>query len=152
MSNDRRGSGSSASTQPKSYSSTRYGLRGRLAECVNLYRRQARNIPNQVTTLIERLRQAERDVQSVGGRAFEGLRVLEIGPGQKLRQTKFFARRNDVVAIDIDELVQGGGLASYWRMLRANGPVRNFDPWYKAFDVKPGDALYIAPDQRVRIW
>lgn len=37
-------------------------------------------------------------------------------------------------------------------MYRANGPVRNFDPWYQAFDVKPGDALYLAPEQRVRIW
>jgi predicted metalloendopeptidase len=30
--------------------------------------------------------------------------------------------------------------------------VRNLDAWYKAFDVKPGDKLYLAPDQRVRIW
>jgi predicted metalloendopeptidase len=30
--------------------------------------------------------------------------------------------------------------------------VRNLDAWYEAFDVKPGDALYLAPDQRVRIW
>jgi putative endopeptidase len=30
--------------------------------------------------------------------------------------------------------------------------VRNLDAWYDAFDVKPGDALYLAPDQRVRIW
>jgi len=37
-------------------------------------------------------------------------------------------------------------------MYRANGPVRNFDPWYKAFDVKPGDALYLPPEKRVRIW
>ncbi|MBU8976027.1 M13 family metallopeptidase [Lysobacter sp. MMG2] len=37
-------------------------------------------------------------------------------------------------------------------MYRANGPVRNFDPWYQAFDVKPGDALYLPPEQRVRIW
>ena len=35
---------------------------------------------------------------------------------------------------------------------RANGPVRNFDAWYAAFDVKPGDALYLPPEQRVRIW
>ncbi|GAB3093062.1 M13 family metallopeptidase [Lysobacter terrae] len=35
---------------------------------------------------------------------------------------------------------------------RANGPLRNFDPWYQAFDVKPGDAMYVAPEQRVRIW
>ena len=30
--------------------------------------------------------------------------------------------------------------------------VRNSDAWYKAFDVKPGDKLYLAPDERVRIW
>ena len=37
-------------------------------------------------------------------------------------------------------------------MYRANGSVRNFDPWYAAFDVKPGDKLYLPPEQRVRIW
>jgi putative endopeptidase len=30
--------------------------------------------------------------------------------------------------------------------------VRNFDPWYQAFSVKPDDTLYLAPNQRVRIW
>ena len=35
---------------------------------------------------------------------------------------------------------------------RVNAIVRNFDPWYAAFDVKPGDKLYLAPKDRVRIW
>jgi predicted metalloendopeptidase len=35
---------------------------------------------------------------------------------------------------------------------RANGIVRNFDAWYDAFDVQPGDALYLAPEKRVKIW
>jgi endothelin-converting enzyme/putative endopeptidase len=30
--------------------------------------------------------------------------------------------------------------------------VRNLDAWYKAFDVKPGDKLYLPPEKRVRIW
>jgi putative endopeptidase len=30
--------------------------------------------------------------------------------------------------------------------------VRNLDPWYDAFDVKPGQALYLAPADRVRVW
>ncbi|TMM43106.1 M13 family metallopeptidase [Colwellia ponticola] len=34
---------------------------------------------------------------------------------------------------------------------RAQAP-RNHDAWYKAFDVKPGDALYLSEDERVRIW
>jgi putative endopeptidase len=35
---------------------------------------------------------------------------------------------------------------------RINGPLRNLDEWYKAFNVKPGDKLYLPPEQRVRIW
>jgi putative endopeptidase len=30
--------------------------------------------------------------------------------------------------------------------------VRNMDPWYGAFGVKPDDKLYLSPEQRVRIW
>ncbi|MDE1894205.1 MAG: M13 family metallopeptidase [Xanthomonadaceae bacterium] len=30
--------------------------------------------------------------------------------------------------------------------------VRNLDAWYPAFDVKPGQKLYLAPEQRVKIW
>ena len=30
--------------------------------------------------------------------------------------------------------------------------VRNFDAWYKAFNIQPTDKLYLAPDQRVHIW
>ncbi len=35
---------------------------------------------------------------------------------------------------------------------RTNGIVRNFDEWYKAFNVTPDDALYLPPEQRIRIW
>ena len=30
--------------------------------------------------------------------------------------------------------------------------VRNLDPWYDAFDVKPGQKLYLVPADRVRVW
>ncbi|HXQ15250.1 MAG TPA: M13-type metalloendopeptidase [Caulobacteraceae bacterium] len=35
---------------------------------------------------------------------------------------------------------------------RVDGTLRNVDAWYDAWNVKSGDALYLAPDQRVRIW
>ena len=35
---------------------------------------------------------------------------------------------------------------------RVNGVVRNHDAWYTAFGVQEGDALYLPPDERVRIW
>jgi predicted metalloendopeptidase len=30
--------------------------------------------------------------------------------------------------------------------------VRNLDAWYAAFSVKPGQALYLSPQDRVRMW
>jgi putative endopeptidase len=35
---------------------------------------------------------------------------------------------------------------------RANGAVRNVPEFYEAFDVKEGDALYLPPEERVKIW
>ena len=35
---------------------------------------------------------------------------------------------------------------------RINGPARNMDAWYEAFNVQPGDALYLPPEERVTIW
>ncbi len=37
-------------------------------------------------------------------------------------------------------------------MFRAFAPLTNIDAWYDAFDVKPGDKLYRAPEDRVKIW
>ena len=36
--------------------------------------------------------------------------------------------------------------------IRALAPLRNVDAWYAAFGVKEGDANYIRPEERVRIW
>ena len=30
--------------------------------------------------------------------------------------------------------------------------VRNIDAWYQAFDVQPGETLYLTPKERVRVW
>jgi len=35
---------------------------------------------------------------------------------------------------------------------RVNGVVRNFDPWYAAFSIRPKDKLYLRPEERVRLW
>jgi putative endopeptidase len=35
---------------------------------------------------------------------------------------------------------------------RVNGVVRNDANWYAAFNIKPGDKLYLAPDKRVPVW
>lgn len=35
---------------------------------------------------------------------------------------------------------------------RCNGVVRNLDEFHSTYNVQPGDALYLAPEERVRIW
>ncbi len=39
-----------------------------------------------------------------------------------------------------------------FRKYRVNGVVPNLDDWYEAFGIKKGDALYIPPEARARIW
>jgi len=36
--------------------------------------------------------------------------------------------------------------------IRGYVPLQNVDAFYKAFNIKPGDGMYIAPDKRVKIW
>lgn len=47
------------------------------------------------------------------------------------------------------QLVRGPHSPPYFRV---NGVVRNFDEWYEAFGVTEDDALYIPPEERIRIW
>lgn len=35
---------------------------------------------------------------------------------------------------------------------RSNGPLTNFDPFYEAFNIRPGDQLYQPTSERIRIW
>ncbi len=37
-------------------------------------------------------------------------------------------------------------------MVRAYQPLRNMDDFHRAFDIKQGDKMYLAPGQRVKIW
>jgi len=37
-------------------------------------------------------------------------------------------------------------------MWRVNGPLMNFTPFYKAFEVQPGDKNYMPEEERIKIW
>ncbi|AVR95873.1 M13 family metallopeptidase [Pseudoduganella armeniaca] len=47
-----------------------------------------------------------------------------------------------------NEIATDGHAPAQWRTYT----VRNLDAWYRAFDVQPGQALYLPPAQRVRVW
>lgn len=73
---------------------------------------------------------------------FTGLQRVFLGRAQarRFKQTEEALRR---------QLVQGPHSPHAYRV---NGLFRNVDAWYEAFDVQPGEALYVAPEARVRIW
>ena len=35
---------------------------------------------------------------------------------------------------------------------RVNQALKNIDAFYEAFNVQPGDPMYIAPEERVVVW
>ena len=37
-------------------------------------------------------------------------------------------------------------------LLRVNQALKNIDPFYKAFNIRPTDKMYIAPKDRVVVW
>ena len=67
---------------------------------------------------------------------------------------RFFMGRAQVNKVAFREaelrkaVISGVHSPSKWR----TWSVRNHDAWYDAFDVKPGDKLYLAPADRVKIW
>ena len=73
---------------------------------------------------------------------FTGDQRVYLGWAQVWRQKS----RDDAVR---QQVVSDPHSPAYYRV---NGTIRNQDGWYKAFDVAPGDKLYVAPEDRVRIW
>jgi len=73
---------------------------------------------------------------------FTGLQRVFLGWGQ-VWQTK---ARDELMALRIH--TDPHSPAEF----RCNGVVRNLPTFYQAFDVQPGDALYLAPEDRVKIW
>jgi putative endopeptidase len=84
---------------------------------------------------------------SLGGKpapvlqGFNGEQQFFIGYAQSWR-TKF---REPLLRLVV---VSDGHAPDHYRALT----VRNLDAWYTAFDVRPGQALYLAPKDRVRVW
>jgi len=73
---------------------------------------------------------------------FTGEQRVFIGYGQSwLEKTREEALRN-LVAIDPHSPAK----------FRVNGVVRNIPEFYTAFNIKPTDSLYLAPEKRVKIW
>jgi putative endopeptidase len=73
---------------------------------------------------------------------FTGVQRVFIGYGQNWRNKYRDERLRELIQTDPHSP----------SMYRANGAVSNVPEFYEAFDVHEGDALYLAPEERVKIW
>jgi putative endopeptidase len=73
---------------------------------------------------------------------FTGVQRVFLGYGQVWRNKYRDERLRQLIATDPHSP----------SMYRANGAVRNVPEFYEAFDVQEDDALYLTPEERVKIW
>lgn len=65
--------------------------------------------------------EASARVQAQFGFSVSGRRILDVGPGQFLVQSRYFARTNEVVGIDTEIIAQDLTVRSFFEMIRFNG-------------------------------
>jgi SAM-dependent methyltransferase len=104
----------------KSYSSRSYGLRERLEEAWNLYRTHTVGVERRVAGVIEEMQTVAGEVRARSGLELDGIRVLDVGPGQRQGHTLWLAVRNRVVGIDLDVSPQRWQVGAYLNLLRTN--------------------------------
>lgn len=118
--------GPQASADFTSYSASRSNpWADLLREAVVLVRAYSSDVGAQVSGTLDRLHEIDRVVGAETGLELRNLRMLDIGPGQRLNHMTYFASRgNDVVGIDRDVIVQGFDPSGYVRMAKSNGARR----------------------------
>jgi SAM-dependent methyltransferase len=108
---------------PESYTQTKLGIRNRIGEAIALYRFHA-DPEEQVRDLLASMNANLASIELHLGEPLRDKTILEIGPGQLLKNARFFGSQNRVVAIDLDKIVTEWNVGEWWDMLRKNGPLR----------------------------
>lgn len=110
-------------TKNRSYVNVHLGLLDRLREHLAVYRFRRAAELSDVANLISGLKESTRKIEALLGGKLIDRRILEIGPGQLLKQARFFGATNNVTALDMDYIALEGP-RDLWRMWRSNGTVR----------------------------
>jgi len=79
---------------------------------------------------------------------------VETENGFSAAQRFFLSYANVWAGVSTEEILRRLALTDVHsaNFLRVNGGVAQCEEWYKAFDIKEGDALWVAPENRVDIW
>jgi len=80
--------------------------------------------------------------------------ALPVENGYTPEQRFFLSYANVWAGVSSEEILRRLALMDVHSTgkLRVNGGVAQCPAWYDAFNIQPGDALYIAPENRVKIW
>jgi hypothetical protein len=106
-----------------SYSSMRMGLAARTAELLQLTKAAMRPVGPGVDLTVETVELMKKRVLEHTGLRLEGIKILEIGPGQCPQRLRCLSLNNDAVGIDTDIVPQSVG--DYLRMLRDSPAIRS---------------------------
>ena len=87
-------------------------------------------------------------------RAEQGFVFVEAHPAKRLSYAQLAEGQDLNLPLDTSVQLKSVKESQYVGkpVARVDIPVRNIDAFYEAFGVKPGDAMYIPPEQRARIW
>ncbi len=108
----------------ESYTKTRSGVRNRMKEFAALYRFHTTEISGRVAGLLHSMERHQASIESRLGEPLRNKAILEIGPGQMLKQARYFGAHNQVTAVDLNEVAVGWEPRVWWRMYKGNGFMR----------------------------
>src|SRR5258708_23474417 len=108
----------------KSYSRTTLGILPRIREGFALWRYHSADASEQVRGFLESMGGAQATIERLLGEDLRGKDIFEIGPGQLVKNARYFGAHNHVVAIDLDKVVEQWDFGAWLQMLRTNGPLR----------------------------
>lgn len=108
----------------QSYTSQPIGLRARSRELMRLWRFHTSSARTSVQALLGSAEEARNRLKQQFGFELRGRRLLEVGPGQFLIQSRLFALQSDVVAIDSDVIADKLEPGIVAEMIRHNGLLR----------------------------
>lgn len=107
----------------QSYTSGRLGIFGRYREVSGLHKAH-RSAKQRTEHLIACADDCARQLKEAYGVELSGQKLLDVGPGQFLVQTRYFALKNAAVALDFDVIAEHLTPSAFLKMLRYNGILR----------------------------
>ena len=105
----------------QSYTASRAGLRAQYREARRLWTFHSKAADTVVSLRVANAEACARDLNEAFGFNLTKRKVLDVGPGQFLVQSRYFALRNEVVAIDMEVITEKLTLRGCLEMARCNG-------------------------------